>query len=155
MLRVAVRLLSPVLAVLLAIDWLLAPSALNTDTATRLEVTAEYVKLRRARPYAALATRDGQVTQVPCDKTARLCERLEVESPKALTVWIVEPGLFHGTWLVAANEGAVPLVTIELQNRIYSGARAFSTLATVALAAFSLFVWRRRWWPIFGRRMRA
>jgi hypothetical protein len=64
----------------------------------------------------------------------------------------MEPGLFHGTWLVAANELDTPLVPIELQNRIYSGARVLSTGATLAATLVALFSWRKRLLRFITRR---
>jgi hypothetical protein len=64
----------------------------------------------------------------------------------------MEPGLFYGTWLVAAKEQATSLVSIDLQNRIYFGARALSTAATLGATGFALFIWRRRWLPLFRLR---
>ncbi len=151
MFRAAVRILAPALSVVLAIDWFVAPATLTIEGATRLEVSAELITPRRARPYAYLRASNGQEAQVPCDKTARLCESLGLGSKEQLTVWIVEPGLFYGTWLVAADEHAVSLVPIELQNRIYSGARALSATGTLAATAFALFIWRKRWLKAFRR----
>jgi hypothetical protein len=141
-----------VLAVVLAIDWFIAPSMLTIDDATRLEVTAQRIVPRRARPYVYLVTSTGREAQVGCDKTARLCEFLESGSKKQLTVWIVEPAWFYGTWLVAANDGPTTVVPISAQNRIYSGARALSGGITLAVTAFAIFLWRKQLRRYFGGR---
>jgi hypothetical protein len=105
-----------------------------------------------ARPYAYLVTSDGQDAQVLCDKTAKLCERLQSSPNKLqLTVWITEPGSFYGTWLVAANEQTTPLVLVEMQNRIYSGARALSLGATFAMIMVALFSWRKHLLKLISR----
>lgn len=152
MLRTAVRFLAPVLAVVLAIDWFIAPSTLTIEDAMRLEVTAKRIVLRRARPHVYLVTSTGREAQVGCDQTARPCEILESGSKKQVTVWIMEPAWFYGTWVVAADDGSTPVVPISAQNRIYSGARALSSGITLALAAFALFLWRKQFRRHFGRR---
>jgi|JI10StandDraft_1071094.scaffolds.fasta_scaffold56556_2 hypothetical protein len=151
-LRIAVRFLAPVLAVVLAIDWFIAPSTLTIEDATRLEVTTKRIDLRRARPHVYLVTSTGREAQVGCDKTARLCEFLESGSKKQLTVWIVEPAWFYGTWLVAANDGPTPVVPISAQNRIYSGARALNGGTTVVVTTFAIFLWRKQLRRYVGRR---
>jgi hypothetical protein len=155
LLRAALRILAPALAIILAIDWIVAPATLTIEGATRLEVSAELVTPRRTRPYAYMRGSNGQEVQVPCDKTARLCESLGLGSKDQLTVWIVEPGLFYGTWLVAADDHFAPLVPIELQNQIYRGARALSAGGTLAATALALFIWRKSWLRLFRRQSAA
>ena len=152
MLRAAIRFLVPLLAVLFAIDWFVAPSTLSVDGATRLEVAAKRVEPRRRQAYASLVTASGDETQIACSKTARLCESLQRSERKPLTVWVVEPGWFYGTWLVAANEQSTPLVTTDLQNRIYRGARAINVGAVVLSTAIALFLWRAHWLRYLRRR---
>ena len=154
MLRAAIRFLVPLLAVLFAIDWFVAPSTLSVDGATRLEVVAKRVEPRRRQAYASLVTASGDETQIACSKTARLCESLQRSERKPLTVWVVEPGWFYGTWLVAANDQSTPLVTTELQNRIYRGARAINVGAILLFTAIALFLWRTHWLRYLRRRTR-
>ena len=155
MIRFAIRYVMPVVALTLVLDGFRAPSELTIEAATQLEVSATLEGTKRyrlaPRPYVYLVASNGQEAQLKCDGTARLCEALGDGTTKQLSVWIMEPGWFYGTWLVAAEEHGTPLVTVEQQNRIYSAAKVINTAFTLVACAVVLWAWRRRWWPIFLR----
>jgi hypothetical protein len=148
---VALQVFSPIFAVLFVVDWSRAPSMLTIEGARRLEVKAQLITPKRAEPYAYLLASDGMEVQVYCIKARQLCERLELGPSEQLEAWIVQPGMFYGTWLVAANERGRPVVRIEQQHPIYARHRAINASFALLATLIALFLWRTRWSAFFRR----
>ncbi len=128
-------------ALVLVCDWLLLPSHLQTNTSIQQQVSAKYEK-RKYYEFAVLQNQNWYEWRIHCENASKLCTRLQRAPLTDLQVWLHEPGLIHGPWVVAAKVEDTQLSSPEDIRSTYFQFKAMWAAVTLVLVALVFVLWR-------------
>ena len=135
-----VRFVSIPVALLFTLDWVLLPSKLQVSKATEQVASAKYGKFK-GNDVVYLQTQAAGELRIYCSNAGQLCLRLQQAPVGNLKVWLQEPALLHGPWIVAAEGQGGAIVKSEDNTSAYREFKIVWAIVVLVMSAVAFVSW--------------